>query len=124
MLLTSANCQEGIMNDVLVQRRPRPVPGVSELDELHSLSGGVRRCVTSLQSRYGDTPTVRRVVNDAGRLLNDIELLDIDVAELDFERPAPQPDVGEKIPVPDTDYDISFWRGIDDEGIGGRCRST
>jgi hypothetical protein len=23
------------------------------------------------------------------------------------------------IPIPDTQYDIEFWKGVDDEGIGG-----
>jgi len=29
---------------------------------------------------------------------------------------------GEKIQVPDTPYDREFWRGIDDEGVGGHNR--
>jgi hypothetical protein len=29
---------------------------------------------------------------------------------------------GEKIQVPDTPYDREFWRGIDDEGVGGLNR--
>ena len=66
---------------------------------------------------------MRRIVNDADRLLNDIDRLDIDVDELDFERAAPQPYAGEKIPVPDTQYDTSFWRDVDDEGIGGQFGS-
>ncbi|MGH3597078.1 MAG: hypothetical protein ACRDUT_14105, partial [Mycobacterium sp.] len=36
----------------------------TELAELHDLIGGLRRCVTSLKSRYGDTPAMRRIVND------------------------------------------------------------
>jgi hypothetical protein len=27
--------------------------------------------------------------------------------------------IGEKIAIPDTQYDTEFWRGVDDEGLGG-----
>jgi len=98
--------------------------GPSELAELHSLIGGVRRCVASLKSQYGDIPAMRRIVNDADRLLNDVDRLDIDAAELDFGRAAPhQHHTGEKIPVPDTQYDTDFWRDVDDEGVGGQSGS-
>ena len=43
-----------------------------------------------------------------------------DVAELDLGRPASQQPSGEKIPVPDTQYDTDFWRDVDDEGVGGQ----
>jgi hypothetical protein len=59
-------------------------------------------------------------VNDADRLLNDIERLDIDAAELDVDRGSPHHQTGEKIPVPDTQYDTDFWRDVDDEGVGGQ----
>jgi hypothetical protein len=94
----------------------------AELAELHDLIGGLRRCVTSLKSRYGDTPAMRRIVNDAERILNDVELLDIDAAELGLAHAAPQPS-GEKIAIPDTQYDTEFWRDADDEGVGGHSRS-
>ncbi len=94
----------------------------TELAELHELIGGLRRCVTSLSSRYRDTPAMRRVVNDVQRILNDVELLDIDAGELDLARYAvEQP--AEKIGIPDTQYDAEFWRDVDDEGIGGYGRS-
>jgi hypothetical protein len=98
-----------------------PLSGTSELAELHDLIGGLRRCLTSLQSRYPDTPTTRRVVNDLERILNDVELLDIDAGELDVAGyPLQQP--GEKIAIPDTTYDAEFWRDVDDEGLGGLGR--
>ena len=96
---------------------------LSELDELHGLISVMRQCVTSLQTQYHDIASMRRIANDADRLLNDIDRLDIDTGELDVERAAPQPYVGEKIPVPDTQYDTNFWRDVDDEGIGGQLRS-
>ena len=94
--------------------------GPSELDELHDLIGAVRRCVASLKSRYGDVPAMRRIVNDADRLLNDVDRLDIDASELDLSRAAAHHHAGEKIPVPDTQYDTDFWRDVDDEGVGGQ----
>ena len=92
----------------------------TELDELHDLIGGMRRCVALLKSRYGDTPGMRRIVNDADRLLNDAERLGIDVGELNCGRATSHPHAGEKIPVPDTEYHMDFWRDADDEGVGGQ----
>ncbi|MCI4673804.1 hypothetical protein [Candidatus Mycolicibacterium alkanivorans] len=93
----------------------------TELAELHHLIGGLRRCVTSLKAKYGDSPAMRRIVNDTERILNDVELLDIDANELEL---AQQTVVfsGEKIPIPDTPYDTAFWRDVDDEGVGGHHR--
>jgi hypothetical protein len=54
--------------------------GVTEFDELHSLVADMRRSVASLRSRYGEVPAMRRIVNDADQLLNDVERLDIDRA--------------------------------------------
>ena len=94
----------------------------TELAELHDLIGGLRRCVNSLKARYGDSPAMRRIVIDADRILGDVELLDTDVSELDFER-ANVHQSGEKISIPDTDYDRDFWRDVDEEGVGGHNRS-
>ena len=44
----------------------------TELTELHELIGNLRRCVTSLASRYGDSPATRRIVNDAERILRQV----------------------------------------------------
>jgi hypothetical protein len=65
---------------------------------------------------------MRRVVNDVERIINDVELLDIDAGELDLARHATEHS-GEKIPIPDTQYDSEFWRDVDDEGVGGHSRS-
>ncbi|OBI54819.1 hypothetical protein [Mycobacterium sp. E796] len=94
----------------------------TELAELHDLIGGLRRCVTSLRARYGDSPAMRRIVLDADRILSDVELLDTDVSELDLDRATVQQSA-EKIVIPDTQYDTDFWRDVDDEGVGGHNRS-
>ena len=92
----------------------------TELEQLHELIGGLRRCVSSLSSRYGDSPGMRRIVNDAERIMNDIDRLDIDAEELELTRGVSHHHhVGEKIVIPDTDYASDFWRDVDDEGLGG-----
>ncbi|GAB2996737.1 hypothetical protein [Mycobacterium bourgelatii] len=94
---------------------------ISELAELHDLIGNLRRCATSLKSRYGDNPATRRILIDIDRLLSDVQLLDTDVSELDLSR-ATEQHSGEKIIIPDTEYDRDFWRDVDDEGVGGHSR--
>ncbi|WP_264916429.1 hypothetical protein, partial [Mycobacterium kiyosense] len=69
-----------------------------------------------------DNPATRRIVIDADRILSDIQLLDSDVAELDLARATVQQS-GEKVVIPDTQYDSEFWRDVDDEGVGGHHRS-
>lgn len=96
--------------------------GTAELAELHDLIGGLRRCVLSLKTRYGDSPAMRRIVIDADRILCDVELLDTDVSEMDLARATVQQS-DEKIAIPDTPYDSEFWRDVDDEGVGGHSRS-
>ena len=87
-----------------------------EFAELHELIGGLRRCVTSLASQYGDGPATRRMVND-------IDRLDIDAEELELTRGVTrQRQPAEKIAIPDTQYDSDFWRDVDDEGVGGHSR--
>ena len=96
--------------------------GATELAELHDLIGGLRRCVNSLKAQYGDSPAMRRIVVDADRILGDVELLGTDVTELELSRTT-VPQSGEKIAIPDTQYDPDFWRDVDDEGVGGHNRS-
>lgn len=95
----------------------------TEFAELHDLVGGLRRCVTSLASRYGDSPAMRRIVNDTERILIDLDRLDIDAEELELTRGVTRTrSSAEKIGIPDTQYDSDFWRDVDDEGVGGHSR--
>jgi hypothetical protein len=92
----------------------------TELTELHELIGSLRRCVTSLASKYGDSPATRRIVNDAERILNDIDRLDIDAEELELTRGVTRQHQGaEKITIPDTPDDTAFWGDEDDRGVAG-----
>jgi hypothetical protein len=93
----------------------------AEREELHQLSGALLKCVTSLASKCDDTPAMRRIVNDAERILNGIDRLDIDVEELELTHGLTHPEpCGGMIAIPDTQYDIDFWRDVDHEGIGGQ----
>lgn len=89
----------------------------TEITELRRTVGQLRQCVGALRSRYGDASAVRR-------LLNDVERLDIDVAEFDTPIPAqPKPRTPDDVvKIPDTPYDPALWRGADDEGVGGHNR--
>jgi hypothetical protein len=95
--------------------------GGDELAELHTLVGSLRRCVTALRDRYGDSPALRRIAIDAGRILTDVDLLDADMSELDLARATVQRP-GDKIAVSDAPYDSEFWRDVDHEGVGGHNR--
>ena len=97
------------------------MPIAAELAELQHLIGNMRCCVTALQDRYGDAPAMRRVMIDTDRILGDLEILEMDAGELEHAAHIVVA-TGEKVQVPDTPYDREFWRGIDDEGVGGRNR--
>ncbi|MER7010813.1 hypothetical protein ABT324_05220 [Saccharopolyspora sp. NPDC000359] len=88
----------------------------TELAELHRLLAQLRSSVGALRARYGDAPAVRR-------LHNDVERLDIDVADLSSAMPAQRrgAESDDVVVVPDTPYDPSLWRDADDEGLGGRA---
>jgi len=93
----------------------------TEVDELQRLIASLRGCVTSLVETYGDCPAIRRVVNDADRILNGIHRLEIDVEELAVAGVLAKA-CREMIQIPDTQYDHDFWRDVDHEGIGGQTR--
>jgi hypothetical protein len=89
------------------------------VDELSPLINELLHCVTSLEATHGDTPAMRRIVNDAQRIRNGIDRLGIDLAELG-PAAAFAPSALEMIQISDTDYDVDFWRDVDHEGIGAQ----
>lgn len=97
------------------------MPKAAELAELHQHVSNLRRCVQTLQNRFGDAPGMRRVVLDTERILNDLELLEVDAGELELISHTAEMS-GVRIQVPDTPYDREFWRDVDDEGVGGHNR--
>ena len=86
----------------------------SELADLQRALGQLRSSVSALHARYGNHAAVRRIDNDVDRL-------DIDVADLaaTSPAPAPRPSDHDTVVVPDTPYDPDLWRDVDDEGVGG-----
>ena len=76
-----------------------------------------RRC----NRRYGDTAAMRRVVNDANGIRNAIHRLQIDAEDLGLGAAAvPCTKSTEMIQISDDDYDASFWRDVDHEGVGSQ----
>lgn len=91
-----------------------------ETNELERAIGQLRQCVGALRSRYGDSAGVRRLINDVDRL--DIDIADLTGRSGRHTPPAPRQGESGKpeiVVVPDTPYDPAFWHGADDEGVGG-----
>jgi hypothetical protein len=90
----------------------------TDLAAMHRAVRELRQCLAALADRYGDSASVRRVANDVDRL-------DIDLAELDA---VPLTGRAGGLPsenlvlVSDEPYDPSLWHGADDEGVGGHRR--
>jgi hypothetical protein len=96
----------------------------TEVAELHRLIGELQRCVKALATMHGNTTAMRRIVNDAERILNGIDRLGIDAEELELACGlALSKRHGAMIQIPDTDYDHGFWRDVDHEGVGGQRAS-
>jgi hypothetical protein len=69
------------------------------------------------------TAAMRRIINDAQHILNDVYRLDIDAEELHSATSSVQHQhCGKKIPIPHTEYSVDVWRHADDEGLGGYRR--
>jgi hypothetical protein len=96
------------------------------VDKLHQLLAELLHCVSSLESTYGDTPAMRRIVNDAHGIRNAIHRLEIDAEELGAEELGPASALTsntravDMIQISDADYDANFWRDVDHEGIGAQ----
>jgi hypothetical protein len=58
------------------------MPTKAAVDKLHHLLSDLQHCVSSLESTYGDTAAMRRVVNDAQTVRNGIRRFEIDLEEL------------------------------------------
>ena len=65
------------------------------------------RAVEHLKARHGDSVDMRRLLADAQRISEDLDLL----AGPD----APEPGAGEPIMMPDHDYPPEFWHDADRE---------
>jgi hypothetical protein len=76
----------------------------------------LRQSVAVVRGAFGDAPEVRRLVND-------LERLEIDAAELASCEPLRPASVSGHLPdhvvVPDTPLDETMFSDADDEGLGG-----
>ncbi len=92
-------------------------PTTTELADVQRALEQLRARLAELSARYGDLAAVRRIAND-------VERLDIDLADVSGELPEPRrssrPARDDTVLVPDTPYDPSLWHGVDDEGLGGQ----
>ncbi|MFC8796668.1 hypothetical protein ACFT2C_02955 [Promicromonospora sp. NPDC057138] len=88
----------------------------SEFATLRRSIEQLRQSVSGVRSAFGEAPEVRRLVND-------LERLEIDAAELascEPLRPAGvHSHVPEHVPLPDTPLDEAMFSDADDEGLGG-----
>jgi hypothetical protein len=97
------------------------MPTTTAVETLQGLLADLLQCVTSLQSTYGDTPAMRRIVNDANGIGNGIHRLQIDAEDLGLSAAAVSCTRStEMIQISDEDYDASFWRDVDHEGVGSQ----
>jgi hypothetical protein len=97
------------------------MPTTTAVDTLQGLFADLMQCVTALQSTYGDTPAMRRIVNDAHGIRNGIHRLQIDAEDLGLSAATiPCTKSTEMIQISDDDYDASFWRDVDHEGVGSQ----
>ena len=95
-----------------------PLSSTTELAELHDLIGGLRRCVSSLKSRYGD---IRRCVASSSTPTGSSATSNYSTptsAELDLPAP-PCSNPAKRSPFPTPSTTRDFWRDVDDEGVGG-----
>ena len=86
------------------------MPDLVDTTALHHAVDQLAHAVGDIARQAGDGPAVRR-------LQNDVERLKIDVGDCGPLQPLAPPRALEVIP--DTPYDESLWRGVDDEGLGG-----
>jgi hypothetical protein len=92
---------------------------MSTVETLQHLLAELLDCVTSLESTYGDTPAMRRVVNDVQGIRNGIHRLEIDAEELGLTSALlPCARSVDMIQISAADYDAKFWRDVDHEGVG------
>lgn len=72
----------------------------------------LRASVSGVRGAFGDAPEVRR-------LMNDLERLEIDAAELAEVEPVSRAGVPDHVVVPDTPLDETMFTDADDEGLDG-----
>ena len=69
------------------------------------------RAVEHLKAQHGDSVDMRRLLADAQRISEDLDLL----AGPDAAQPGAEPGAGDPILIPDHDYPPEFWSDADRE---------
>jgi hypothetical protein len=92
----------------------------SELNALHRTLDELRVQVSSLRSRYGDVPAVRRLVGDLDRF--ELDAADLEGLAPVAHEPATQHDPAGMTVIDDRPIDPALWADADDEGLGGYHR--
>ncbi len=86
------------------------MPDQVDTATLHHAVEQLAHALDTLAAQAGDAPAVRRLCNDLERIRIDLA----DCGHLHQVPPARKLEV-----IPDTPYDQSLWKGVDDEGLGG-----
>jgi hypothetical protein len=97
------------------------MPTKTAVEKMHHLLADLQHCVAALESTHGDSPAMRRIVNDAHMIRNGIHRLEIDLEELGpTSALVPCAGPADMIQISDTDYDASFGQDVDHEGVGAQ----
>ncbi|MER6129027.1 hypothetical protein ABT173_42010 [Streptomyces sp. NPDC001795] len=92
----------------------------AELADMRDALIKLRGSLESLRRAEGDSPYVRRLMNDLDRLQLDME--DVSGARLPRAAMAGGTSAQKVVPVKDGPYHHLPWQDADDEGIGGHRR--
>lgn len=104
----------------------------AELAEMRCAITRLRTCVETLRTAEGDSPAIRRLLNDVDRLQLDVEDVVVPATHMAgvsrMKSVTAMPSMParalaqEIVPIADGPYDRVLWHGADDEGIGGNRR--
>lgn len=86
------------------------MPDQVNTSALHHAVEQLAQAIQAIATQAGDVPAVRRLRNDLER----VQIDSVDCIDLQAVAPMRELEV-----IPDTPYDESLWRGVDDEGLGG-----
>lgn len=96
------------------------MPITTTAGTVQQLLADLMRCVKTLHSVQGDSPAMRRVLNDADAIRGAVERLQIDIDELTAAALAPCTKAVTMTQISDAEYDMEFWRDVDHEGLGSQ----
>ncbi len=86
------------------------MPDLVDASALNHAVQSLAHAVQAIAVQAGDVPAVRRLLNDVERIRLDAD---------DAKHLHPVAAVRPLETIPDTPYDESMWKDVDDEGLGG-----